>query len=83
MARCDKCKFWEGAQCRRFPPVACRIGAPVDTISTETRPVFEFPYTCQDDWCGEFTRALPADIEARKKPAKPKKGKPNAQRRRK
>jgi hypothetical protein len=34
-----------------------------------------WPYTFGDDWCGEFHRALDADLGKRKKAAKPKKAK--------
>lgn len=63
---CCDCKFWgkdfseqaDGerlAPCRRFPPT--RVGAGESVAS------FDFPYTSEHAWCGEY-RAMPSEAPA-------------------
>lgn len=63
MPRCDDCRFWVGS--RENESGECHRYPPRQT--DQRAP--------PSDWCGEFQRALDADIAARKKPVK-KKAKP-------
>lgn len=53
---CYHCRFWLGAgprekgpkgQCRRYPPVV-----------TDRAPAGSWPTTGQNDWCGDWQRAV-------------------------
>ena len=73
MIRGDECRFWLDGRCHRFPRVLIQVGEPTHIQNVVRRERWGLPPCVPEEPCGEFQRALDADIAKRKAPAKPTK----------
>ena len=47
---CQQCAHWHAGECRRYPPAS--IVGP--TEEGDDSPLYVWPLTTADEWCGEF-----------------------------
>jgi hypothetical protein len=63
-ARCEACRYWEGAtgECHRHAPALLPAAGPGAGNGAEAAPARVWPRTRPDEWCGEWagTEARPA-----------------------
>lgn len=65
MSHCKDCKYWKptnyngAGHCRRNAPVFYIIPAGEHSRQCESKA---WPYTAQDDWCGEFSQKPPGEM---------------------
>ena len=62
--KCSECRYWHDGNCRMKPPVVI-FGEIVDANFARTVKKFFtcWPETNAEDWCGEFRKPKPEDLD--------------------